>query len=341
MSEALKVCLSTLVAGQRPSAVETAQAFAAVMDGDAPEALVAAWLTAMAMAGETSEEIAAGAFALRARMTALSYPGPLIDVCGTGGDGAHTLNISTAVAFIVAGCGLKVAKHGNRAMSSKSGAADVLAAVGVRLEMDEALHRKALDQAGVTFLFAQTHHPAMRHVGPVRRSLGFRTIFNCLGPLSNPAGAQRQVIGTYHPRLVPLMAEAAQRLGAERVWVVHGAGGLDELSPSGDSQVVEAHAEGTRSFAVSPRDAGLAAWPLSAIAGGEPEENAQALRALLEGAKGAYRDTALLNAAAALVVAQRAADLAEGAALAAQALDNGAAAAALAALVAVSQEGQA
>jgi anthranilate phosphoribosyltransferase len=337
MSEALRTALAKLVGAARPTPGETAAAFATVMDGQAGEAELAAWLTAIAMAGETADDIAEGAKALRARMTPLLYPAPTMDVCGTGGDGAHTLNISTAVSFVLAGCGLKVAKHGNRAMSSQSGAADVLAALGVSLDMTDAQHRAALDEAGVTFLFAQSRHPAMRHVGPVRRALGIRTIFNCLGPLANPAGAERQLIGVYHPRLAALMAEAAVTLGAEKAWVVHGFGGLDEVSTAGPTSVIEASPSGMRTFAVSPADAGLSSVPLDALRGGDAKHNARALMALLDGAPGAYRDAVILNAAAGLVVADRTASLREGAAIAAQAIDSRAAARALAGLVAAGQ----
>ncbi len=338
MSEPLRLALASLVAGDRPNPQDTAAAFAAVMDGEACEAELAAWLAAMTMAGETADDIAAGARALRARMTPLAYAQPTIDVCGTGGDGAHTLNISTAVSFVLAGCGLKVAKHGNRAMSSQSGAADVLAELGVALDMSDAQHRRALDTAGVTFLFAQSHHPAMRHVTPVRRALGFRTIFNCLGPLANPAGADRQLIGVYHPRLIPLMAQAAQALGAEKVWVVHGFGGLDEMSTAGPSTVMEATPNSIRAFTVSPADAGLHNTPLEALRGGDPSANAKAMLALLHGEMGAYRDAVMLNAAAGLMVAGVATSLREAAERAAKALDSGAAARALSGLAAASQE---
>jgi anthranilate phosphoribosyltransferase len=311
-----------------------AAALAAIMDGQAGEAELAGWLTALAMAGERAEDVVLGVEALRARMVRVETARPLLDVCGTGGDGAHTLNISTAVSFILAGGGVDVAKHGNRAMSSKTGAADVLAALGANIDADAEAQKRALDRARVAFFFAQTHHPAMRHVAGARKALGFRTLFNMLGPLSNPAGAQRQLLGVYHPRIMALVAEAARRLGSEKVWVAHGAGGVDELAPSGASQVIEATPQGLRAFEIKPEDAGLPEWPLEALKGGDAEHNAQALRALLAGAKGAYRDSAILNAAAAFVVADRAATLKEGAVLAAQAIDSGAAAAALTQLIA-------
>ena len=333
MSEALRVCLARLVAGERPSEAETAAALACVMDGAAGDAELGGWLTALAVAGETVDDVVVGAQTLRTRMVPAPFEGPLLDVCGTGGDGAHTLNVSTAVSLILAAGGVRVAKHGNRAMSSKTGAADVLAALGVRLDADAAAQKRAMDEAGVAFLFAQVHHPAIRHAAGVRKALGFRTLFNMLGPLANPAGAQRQRLGVNHARVMPLVAAAAQRLGSEKVWVVHGAGGIDEIAPAGPTQVVEATPEGLRVFEVTPADAGLKEWPLEALRGGEAAENAQALKALLEGAPGAYRDCVLLNAAAAFVVADRTSSLKEGAAMAAAAIDSGAAAQTLQRLV--------
>ncbi|MDP3655633.1 MAG: anthranilate phosphoribosyltransferase, partial [Brevundimonas sp.] len=255
-----------------------------------------------------------------------------IDTCGTGGDGQHTFNISTAAALVLAGAGLKVAKHGNRALSSKSGSSDVLSALGVNLAASPAQQRRSLDQAGIAFLFAPAYHGAMRHVGPVRAELGFRTVFNLLGPLSNPAGAKRQVMGVYDPRLLEPLAEVLGRLGATRAWTVHGQG-LDELTTTGETEVAEWKDGAVRRFTVTPEDAGLPRADLAALRGGDAEENAAALRALLDGATGAYRDIVLLNAAAALVVADRAADLAEGAALAAAVIDDGRASTALADLV--------
>lgn len=338
MSDAIRLCLAGFLAGERPSEAAMAAALAAIMDGEAGDAEIAGWLTAVAMAGERPEDVVLGAQALRSRMVRLAYDGPLLDVCGTGGDGAHTLNISTAVSLILAGGGVAVAKHGNRAMSSKTGAADVLTALGVRIEVDTATQARALKQAGIAFLFAQAHHPAIRHAAGARKALGFRTLFNMLGPLANPAGAQRQLLGVYHPRILETVAEAARQLGSEKVWVVHGAGGVDEIAPSGVSRVIEATSLGLRAFEITPQEAGLREWPLEALRGGDAAFNAEALRALLAGAPGAYRDSAILNAAAAFVVADRAADLKEGAALAAQVIDSGAAAAALQTLVSVTAD---
>ena len=269
---------------------------------------------------------------MREAARTLDHPYDAIDTCGTGGDGQHTFNISTAAALVLAGAGLKVAKHGNRAMSSKSGSSDVLSVLGVNLQASPAQQRRSLDQAGIAFLFAPAYHGAMRHVGPVRAEIGFRTVFNLLGPLSNPAGAKRQVMGVYDPRLLEPLAEVLGRLGATRAWTVHGQG-LDELTTTGETEVAEWKDGAVRRFTVTPEDAGLPRASLDALRGGDAEENAAALRALLDGAKGAYRDIVLLNAAAALVVADRAADLAEGAALAAATIDDGRAAKALADLV--------
>ncbi len=324
--------LAKLVDGRILSADEAHAFFAACLRGEPTPAQVAAAVTALRIRGETVEEIAAFATAMREAARTLDHPYDAIDTCGTGGDGQHTFNISTAAALVLAGAGLKVAKHGNRAMSSKSGSSDVLAVLGVNLQAGPAQQRRSLDEAGIAFLFAPAYHGAMRHVGPVRAEIGFRTVFNLLGPLSNPAGAKRQVMGVYDPRLLEPLAEVLGRLGATRAWTVHGQG-LDELTTTGETEVAEWKDGAVRRFTVAPEDAGLPRADLAALRGGDAEENALALRALLDGAKGAYRDIVLLNAAAALVVADRAADLAEGAALAAAVIDDGRAAKALADLV--------
>lgn len=310
-------------------------AFGLVLDGEASPAQIAAFLMGLKIAGEGAREMAAAARGLRARMIRVDVPFPTIDVCGTGGDGARTRNISTAVAFVLAGAGLKVAKHGNRAMSSRSGAADVLEALGLDLGVAPDVQAHALAEAGAAFLFAQAHHGGMRHASPVRREIGVRTVFNLAGPLSNPAGAQRQLVGVYAPELVGPMAQALQLLGAEAAWVVHGAGGLDELSLAGTSTVAVLDARGISIRTVNPADAGLPEAPVEALAGGSPQENAAALRALLEAERGPYRDAVVLNAAAALVLAERAGDLAEGAQRAQASIDSGAAKAALDALLAI------
>ncbi len=328
----VKPLLAKLVDGQVLSDAEAHAFFAACLRGEPTPSQVAAAVTALRIRGETVGEIAAFATAMREAALTLDHPWEVIDTCGTGGDGQHTYNISTAAALVLAGAGLKVAKHGNRALSSKSGSSDVLSALGVNLQASEAQQLRALDQAGIAFLFAPTYHGAMRHVGPVRSEIGFRTVFNLLGPLSNPAQAKRQVMGVYDPRLLEPLAEVLGRLGAIRAWTVHGQG-LDELTVTGETEVAEWKDGAVRRFTVTPEDAGLARHDISAIRGGDAEENAAALRALLDGATGAYRDVVLLNAAAALVVADRAADLAEGAVQAAAVIDDGRASKALAALV--------
>lgn len=332
MADGFKPLLAKLVDGRILSADEAHTFFAACLRGEPTPAQVAAAVTALRIRGETVEEIAAFATAMREAARTLDHPYDAIDTCGTGGDGQHTFNISTAAALVLAGAGLKVAKHGNRAMSSKSGSSDVLSVLGVNLQASPAQQRRSLDEAGIAFLFAPAYHGAMRHVGPVRAEIGFRTVFNLLGPLSNPAGAKRQVMGVYDPRLLEPLAEVLGRLGATRAWTVHGQG-LDELTTTGETEVAEWKDGAVRRFTVTPEDAGLPRASLDALRGGDAEENAAALRALLDGATGAYRDIVLLNAAAALVVADRAADLAEGAAQAAAVIDDGRAAKALADLV--------
>jgi anthranilate phosphoribosyltransferase len=332
MAEGFKPLLAKLVDGRILSADEAHAFFAACLRGEPTPAQVAAAVTALRIRGETVEEIAAFATAMREAARTLEHPYDAIDTCGTGGDGQHTFNISTAAALVLAGAGLKVAKHGNRAMSSKSGSSDVLSVLGVNLQASPAQQRRSLDEAGIAFLFAPAYHGAMRHVGPVRAEIGFRTVFNLLGPLSNPAGAKRQVMGVYDPRLLEPLAEVLGRLGATRAWTVHGQG-LDELTTTGETEVAEWKDGAVRRFTVTPEDAGLPRASLDALRGGDAEENALALRALLDGATGAYRDIVLLNAAAALVVADRAADLAEGAVMAAAVIDDGRAAKALADLV--------
>jgi anthranilate phosphoribosyltransferase len=332
MAEGFKPLLAKLVDGRILSADEAHAFFAACLRGEPTPAQVAAAVTALRIRGETVEEITAFATAMREAARTLDHPYDAIDTCGTGGDGQHTFNISTAAALVLAGAGLKVAKHGNRAMSSKSGSSDVLSVLGVNLQASPAQQRRSLDEAGIAFLFAPAYHGAMRHVGPVRAEIGFRTVFNLLGPLSNPAGAKRQVMGVYDPRLLEPLAEVLGRLGATRAWTVHGQG-LDELTTTGETKVAEWKDGTVRRFTVTPEDAGLPRASLDALRGGDAEENAMALRALLDGDAGAYRDIVLLNAAAALVVADRATDLAEGAALAAAVIDDGRAARALADLV--------
>lgn len=330
----MKALLARLVAGEALEEAEAFDVFASVMAGDVPEAALAALLTALRMRGETPAELVGLVQAMRARMLRVSAPPGAIDVCGTGGDGRRglcTLNVSTAVAFVAAACGIPVAKHGNRAVSSTSGGADVLTALGVPRELPPAVLERQLREPGLVFLFAPQHHPALRHAAAVRATLGFRTIFNLAGPLCNPAGVRRQLLGVHDPRWLRPMAELLVRLGAEQVWIVHGQG-CDELVLAGETHVCAGGPEHIEEFIVTPEQAGLARAPLAAIAGGGPAANAAALRALLAGERGAYRDTVLLNAAAALIVAGAERSLCDGVARAALAIDSGAALACLAAL---------
>lgn len=336
MSEAFKPLLGRLADGATLSDEDADAFFAACFRGEPSPAQIAAALTAMRMRGETVGEIAASARAMRAAALRLEHSYDVIDVCGTGGDGTHTYNISTAVAFVVAGGGLKVAKHGNRALSSKSGTADVLAALGVNINATAEQQLRALDQAGICFLFAQAHHGAMKHVSPIRAELGFRTLFNLLGPLSNPAGAKRQVVGVFDPRWVEPLARVLGALGAERAWVVHGEG-LDELTTTGTTQVAEWRDGQVRLFNVTPEAVGLKRAALADLTGGDPEHNAAALRRLLAGEEGPYRDIVLLNAAAAFLVGEKVETLREGVALAEAVIDDGRAAAALERLVEATQ----
>ncbi len=328
VSSTLKPTLAKLAAGAVLSETEAEQAFDVIMSGEATPAQIGGLLMAMRVRGESVAELTGAVRAMRARMAAIAAPDDAIDVCGTGGDGAGTLNVSTAVTFVVAGAGVPVAKHGNRALSSRTGGADVLAQLGVNI--DVAVERQAdiLRVAGCAFLFAPRHHPSMRHAAGPRVELGTRTIFNLLGPLANPARVRRQLTGVFAPEWARPMAETLGRLGTETAWIVHGQG-LDELTLAGESQVVALRAGDIRIFTVRPEDAGLSPAPIEAIRGGDAALNAAGLLALLEGARGPYRDTVLLNAGAALVVAARAGDLREGAELAEQVLASGAALAAL------------
>ncbi len=307
------------------------------MSGDADPIEIAGALVGLAVRGETADEIAGAAQAMRAAMVPFQAQTqgevPILDVCGTGGDGSGSLNISTAVAFVLAGAGVPVAKHGNRAQSSKSGAADVLGALGLDLEADQDKMEAAFTRANTAFLLAPRHHPAMRFVGPVRQKLGIRTLFNVLGPLCNPAGVTRQLLGVFAPAWLEKMALAARSLGSDAAWMVHG-DGMDELTVSGPSQVVALKNGDLRAFEVRPEDAGLARHPLSALAGGDAWHNATAMRRLFDSAPGAYRDAVLLNAAAGLIVADLAPDLRTGAAMAAESIDQGKAGAALDTLIA-------
>jgi anthranilate phosphoribosyltransferase len=335
MSDAFKPLLARLADGATLSETDADAFFAACLRGEPTPAQMAAAVTAMRLRGETAGEITACARAMRAQATMLDHPYEVIDVCGTGGYGLHTLNISTAVGFVAAGAGLKVAKHGNRAITSKSGASDVLSALGVNIAATAEQQRRALDEAGICFLFAPAHHAALRHVGPVRAELGFRTIFNLLGPLSNPAGATRQVVGVPAPRFVEPIARALGALGAVRAWAVHG-DGMDELTTTGETEVAEWRDGGIRLFRITPEAVDLPRAKLDDLRGGAPEDNARALRALLEGETGPYRDIVRLNAAAALLVGESVETLRDGVDLAGEAIDDGRALAALDRLVEIS-----
>jgi anthranilate phosphoribosyltransferase len=335
MSEAFKPLLASLADGQTLGDAEAEAFFTACLNGEPTPAQIAAAVTAMRLRGETLGEVIACARALRKAARTFDPGCEVIDVCGTGGDGAHTLNISTASAFVAAGGGLKVAKHGSRAASSRSGSSDVLAALGVNLSPPDARQHQALKEAGLCFLFAPAHHGALKHVAHVRQELGFRTLFNVVGPLSNPAGARRQVLGVFDLRWVDPMARALGALGAERAWVVHG-DGLDEMTTTGSTEIAEWRDGGVRHFAVTPEAVGLPRARHEDLAGGEPAANAAALRRLLEGEKGPYRDIVLLNAAAAFLVADACETLREGIDRAAEVIDSGAALASLEALVRIS-----
>lgn len=305
-------------------AEQAARAFADILDARTSEQAIADFLIALTERGETATEIAEAAKALRARLIPINAPPGAIDVCGTGGDGHHTLNVSTAVSLVVAAAGVPVAKHGNRAASSKAGAADTLEALGLDMDRAGATAEASLRDIGICFLFAANHHPAMQRITPIRRKIGRRTIFNLMGPLANPARVARQLIGIARPDYAPVYAAALAQLGTEAALVVSGEEGLDELSGAGPSVVAPV---GAARFPerITPEDAGLPRHPITAIRGGDPAHNAAALRRLLAGEPGAYRDAVLLNAAAALVLAGRASHLTEGAALAADMLDRGAA----------------
>jgi anthranilate phosphoribosyltransferase len=331
-----KPLIAKVAAGQSLSRAEAEAAFDIMMSGVATPSQIGGFLMALRVRGETVEEIAGAVATMRAKATPVEAPVGAIDVVGTGGDGAGTYNISTSAALVVAGAGVPVAKHGNRALSSKSGAADVLVALGVNIDLTPDTVARCIREAGIGFMFAPAHHSAMKHVGPSRVELGTRTIFNLLGPLSNPAGVKRLLVGMFSPEWLEPAANVLKDLGTEAAWMVHGAGGVDEISIAGKSMVVELKDGRITSFEVSPTDVGLSEAPLEAIKGGDAEVNARALRALLGGATGPYRDTVLMNAGAALVVAGKAKDLAEGVAVAAASIDQGKARERLDKLVAVS-----
>jgi anthranilate phosphoribosyltransferase len=325
----LKPFLAIVAEGKTLTEAEAEAAFDVMMSGDATASQIGGFLMALRLRGETVEEITGAVRTMRDKSVKIKAPSGAIDVVGTGGDSHGTYNVSTATALVVAGCGVPVAKHGNRAASSKSGAADVLGTLGVDLEASPEAVQRSIAEAGIGFMMAPIYHSAMRHVGPARVEMGIRTIFNLLGPMSNPATVTRLLVGTFAEHWIEPMAQVLGKLGAERVWVVHGSDGMDELTTTGSSKVAELKDGEVRVFEVSPRDAGLPTAKLEDLKGGSPVQNAEAIGSLLGGAPGPFRDIVLFNAAAALVVAGSAGDLREGAAVAARSIDEGAARSAL------------
>jgi anthranilate phosphoribosyltransferase len=325
-----------VAAGKTLTESEAAEAFDTIMSGGASEAQVGALLMGMRARGETVDEITGAARALRARAVTVRAPEGAIDTCGTGGDAKGTHNISTCAAFVVAGAGIPVAKHGNRSISSRSGSADVLATLGVNIDCGPEGIAHCIESAGIGFMFAPSHHASMRHVAKVRSELGTRSIFNLLGPLANPAGTKYQVVGVFGEEWVEPIAQVLGRLGAKRAWVVHGSDGLDELTTTGISHVAALDGGKISTFKISPKNAGLPEAKAEDLSGGDATENAAHIRAVLGGQQGAFRNVVLLNAAAALLVAGKAKTLREGVALAAQSIDSGKARAVLEALVKLS-----
>ncbi|MBL6935216.1 MAG: anthranilate phosphoribosyltransferase [Alphaproteobacteria bacterium] len=331
----LKPYLALVAKGETLSQEEAESAFALIMEGKASDAQIGAFLMGLRLRGESVEEITGAARILRERAETIEAPDDAIDTCGTGGDAKGSFNISTASALVTASCGVPVAKHGNKAQTSKSGSSDVLAALGVNIEAEPALLQLALKQANICFLMAPRHHAAMRHVAKARQEIGTRTIFNLVGPLANPAGAKRQLVGVFDKAWVEPLAHVLDRLGLERAWVVHGSDGMDEITTTGPSYVAELKEGSVSCFEVTPEEAGIARAAPEDLMGGEAEENAAMMRALLDGEEGALRDIVLMNSAAALIIAGRADDLAAGAELAAAAIDEGATRETLEKLVAI------
>nr|WP_272211247.1 anthranilate phosphoribosyltransferase [Marinicella sp. W31]MDC2877137.1 anthranilate phosphoribosyltransferase [Marinicella sp. W31] len=336
MSE-LKPFIAKVASGQSLSATGSRQAFDILMSGEATPSQIGGFLMALRVKGETVDEIIGAVETMRAKMLTVAAPDGAIDIVGTGGDGAGTYNISTLAAIITAGAGVTVAKHGNRALSSRSGTADSLSELGVKLDIGPAAIEACLQEAGIGFMFAQKHHAAMRHVGPSRVELGTRTIFNLLGPLANPAGVSRQLLGVFSPQWLVPLAEVLRDLGSESVWVVHGQG-LDEITTTGETSVVELAGGKIREFTLTTADFGVDQVPLEALRGGDGKVNAAALRQVLAGERNAYRDISLCNAAAALLIAGKSETLIGAMEIAAQSLDSGNAALALDRLIAVSNQ---
>jgi anthranilate phosphoribosyltransferase len=323
VTDEFKGLIAKVASGALLSRDESALAFDRMMSGEATPSQMGGLLMGMRVRGETVDEITGAASTMRAKMTKVAAPPEAIDVVGTGGDGSGSYNVSTCAALIVAGAGIPVAKHGNRALSSKSGAADVLGALGVKIDLRPDEITRCIYEAGIGFMFAPAHHPATKNVAATRVELATRTIFNLLGPLSNPAGVRRQMIGVFSRQWIEPMAQVLKALGAEAAWVAHGSDGLDEITTSGPTHVAALENGMVRTFEVNPEDIGIAKSKPEALRGGDAETNATALKAVLKGTKGPYRDIAVLNAAAALIVAGKAKDLKEGAAIAAKSLDSG------------------
>jgi len=332
----LKSIIGKVATGATLSREEAVCAFDSMMSGEATPSQMGGLLMALRVRGETVDEITGAVSAMRAKMLQVTAPPDAVDIVGTGGDGSGSVNVSTCASFIVAGAGVPIAKHGNRALSSRSGAADVLSSLGVKIDLKPEQVGRCVKEAGIGFMFAPAHHPAMKNVGPTRVELATRTIFNLLGPLSNPAGVRRQMVGVFSRQWVQPLAQVLKNLGAESVWVVHGSDGLDEITLTGPTFVAALENGGIRSFEVAPEDAGLARVGGEALRGGDADANAVALRGVLNGEPSAYRDVALLNAAAALIVAGRATTLKEGIAIGTQSIDSGAAAARLRDLITIS-----
>jgi len=334
--DGFKSIIAKVATGATLTRDESASAFDSMMSGEATPSQMGGLLMALRVRGETVEEITGAVSAMRAKMLKVKAPPEAIDVVGTGGDGSGSVNVSTCASFIVAGAGVPIAKHGNRALSSRSGSADVLSALGVKIDIPPDHVGRCVAEAGIGFMFAPAHHPAMKNVGPTRVELATRTIFNLLGPLSNPAGVRRQMVGVFSKQWVLPLAQVLKNLGSESIWVVHGSDGLDEITLTGPTFVAALEKGNIRSFEVTPEQAGLKCVAGQTLKGGDANANAIALQGVLDGMPSPYRDVALLNAAAALIVAGRARDLKEGVALGVQSIDSGAAASRLKQLIAVS-----
>ncbi|TGQ56182.1 anthranilate phosphoribosyltransferase [Mesorhizobium sp. M1C.F.Ca.ET.193.01.1.1] len=332
---ALKTHIAKVATGSELSFEEAREAFDIIMSGDATPGQIGGFLMALRVRGEAVSEISGAVATMRAKMLRVEAPRGAIDIVGTGGDNSHSVNISTASAFVIAAAGVPVAKHGNRGLSSLTGSADVLMALGVKIDISPETIGRCIHEAGVGFMFAPAHHPAMKHVGPIRGELGTRTIFNLLGPLSNPAGVSRQMVGVFLPEWIMPVAETLKALGADHAWVVHG-DGYDEITTTGETQVAELAGGEIRSFTLTPEAVRLKRHTKEELRGGDAAYNAKALRDMLGGAAGAYRDTVLMNAGAGLVVAGKATTLADGIAAAAQAIDSGRALAVLDKLIEIS-----